>query len=193
MTVWRGMPAPSASGMPAICATLPQDASAGRLPWSAKGKRQRRVLGHPGARNRTGQPELFEHGFQTENGDIRCHVAPGTRSIFVFRTALLLGLDLSRYSVGWATQPGVNFLTARGYKVPIEEIPDLRIIRSQVTPWWETFDESQMPQVEGKLAQAVAARLLRAGRFPLWCTDASDCGRLDSQKSGIDILLWHRY
>ena len=32
-------------------------------------------------------PSLVDHGIQTEDSDIRCHVAPGTQNIFVFQTA----------------------------------------------------------------------------------------------------------
>ncbi len=139
------------------------------------------------------QPTLIEHGIQTERADIRCHVAPGTRLIFVFRTAPLLSLDLNKYSEGWAGQPGVSYKTARGYKVPIGDIPDLRTIRSQSTAWWEAFDEAQLPQEKGRLAVSIVARLLRVGRFPLWHGDAQDSQRLEVQKNGTDILLYGKW
>lgn len=136
------------------------------------------------------QPALIEHGIQTERADIRCHVAPGTRLIFVFRTAPLLALDLTKYPEGWAGQPGVEYRTAKGYKVPIGDIPDLRTIRTRKTPWWEAFDEAQLPQEKGRLAVSIATRLLRAGLFPLWHGYAQDSQRLEVQKNGTDILLY---
>lgn len=140
-----------------------------------------------------GQPELFEHGIQTENADIRCHVAPKTRLVFVFRTAPLLDLDLEQYAVGWAGQPGVTYKTGKGYLVPFKDIPDLRILRWHSAPWWDAFSPDQLPQEKGRLAVDVASELLRDGRFPLWHGYAKDSDRLEVQHGGTDILLWGRW
>lgn len=137
----------------------------------------------------TYQPKLYEHGIQTENSDIRVHVAPGTRQIFVFQTQAVLNLDLTKYREVTAGQPGVNYKTSRGRLIPPEDIPDIRIFRDGNCPWWEVFDEKESTSTKGKKAVAVVERMLRAGRFPLWLLYARDSARLEVQRGGTDILL----
>ncbi len=138
-------------------------------------------------------PDLIEHGIQTESADIRCHVAPGTKLIFVFRTAPLRDLNLESYSTGWASQPGVEYKTGKGYLVPIADIPDMRVIRTLITPWWEAFSRDQLPQEKGNLAVDVVSRLLRVGRFPLWYDDARDSEDVGVQRGGTDIVLREKW
>ena len=137
------------------------------------------------------QPELFEYGIHTEKSDIRCHVAPFTRLIFVFRTAAALGLDLTKYPIRSAYQKGVSYRTSEGWLVPPQDIPDLRIIHWHSTPWWEDFSEDD--EHKGDKAVKVAADLLKAGRFPLWLHHAEDSQRVEVQKGGTDIMLWGKW
>jgi len=139
------------------------------------------------------QPRLYDYGIQTENSDIRCHVAPGTRLIFVFQTASALALDLAKYKKVPAYQPGVQYPTAEGYLVPPSDIPDIRVLRWNSNGWWSGFDEKASTSDKGAKAVAVVSTLLRSGRFPLWLSVAQESGRLEVQRGGTDILLWGRW
>lgn len=136
-----------------------------------------------------GQPSLFPHGIQTENSHIRCHVAPLTRKIFVFQTAVVLPLIWSgKYEKRTAGQAGVAYKTAEGYVIPTEDIPDLRTIYWAEAEWWERFDEGQSTSQKGKHAVDVVRGLLEIGRFPLWAI-GYETKQVDLQIKGTDILV----
>lgn len=139
----------------------------------------------------TTAPSLVEHGIQTENSDIRCHVAPGTRNIFVFQTApallLLDGIPPSR--VRTASQPGVRGITARGAVVPWEDIPGIRRIQWRTVEWWTWFHKDQSTSEKGRHAVEVVQHLLGAGRFPLWCGDVDESRDRTIQIAGTDIVV----
>lgn len=136
--------------------------------------------------------ELFDYGIQTEQSDIRCHVAPGTRSIFVFRTADAIALLPGSYELRDAFQNGIKGRTAQGYIIPWKDVPDIRRVRWRTYPWWEKFSQAQSTSEKGASAVWVASELLRSGRFPLWVA-AAESERLDLQIRGTDILLWGRW
>lgn len=147
-------------------------------------------MGQP---NITGQqPALYDYGIHIEKSDIRCHVAPGTRLIFVFRTELILPLLTDHYRQANAHQPGIDYPTGRGYLVPWREIPDVRRIQWNAVYWWERFDRKQSTSEKGKHAVWVASELLRIGRFPLWIWGA-ESERSGLQIKGTDILLWGKW
>lgn len=146
-------------------------------------------MGQPGIAE---QPRLYEHGIQTENSDIRCHVAPGTHCIFVFQTSAILELELTKYRKVYARQDGVSYRTSEGYIVPPGDIRDIRIFNGGSEPWWEAFDPDPLKETtttKGKKAEAVVERMLRAGRFPLWPSNVKGSMRIEAQHAGIDILL----
>ena len=136
---------------------------------------------------------LFDYGIKTENSDIRCHVAPGTRCIFVFRTQAALGLPLSRYQLRDAFQTGVNGRTAQGYVVPWRDVPDIRRVRWVKVPWWERFNQKQTTSEKGKHAVWVVSELLQQGRIPLWVLSPYESEQTELQIKGTDLLLWARW
>lgn len=140
------------------------------------------------------QPFLYESGIQTENSDIRCHVSPVTRLAFIFRTAELLKLDLSKYREAFGYQPGVRGVTGKGRLVPLRDIPDLRVVQWWVEPWWAGWPPKDGGTSEkGSRAVDVASRLMHAGRFPVWFSTAVDSARIEVQRGGTDILLWGKW
>lgn len=138
-------------------------------------------------------PALFEYGIQTEDSDIRCHVAPATKLIFVFQTKSALSLDLSKYPLRPAYQPDVDYRTSEGWCVPWNDIPDIRMLRWHSIPWWDTFENLEKTTDKGIAASRVAEGLLLSGRFPLWPVNAKESLRLSVQKGGTDILLWGKW
>jgi hypothetical protein len=139
--------------------------------------------------------KLFPHGILTENSDIRAHVALGTRAIYVFKTSYAIELIRSRsYPSRPACQPGVLGITAMGIIVPWKDIPDIRRIQYLSERWWESFSEQDTTTVKGKKACDVVAKLLKMGRFPLWCTEpANDTKNIELQIKGTDVLLWGKW
>jgi len=143
-----------------------------------------------------GQPsqvKLFDYGIMLEDSDIRCHVAPGTRSAFVFQTASARSILPGHYRIQDAFQPGIAGRTAAGYLVPWRDIPDIRRIRWTSEPWWERFSENQTTSEKGASAVSVAQDLLRIGRMPLWTSVAGESQSSHLQIKGTDILLWGRW
>lgn len=139
------------------------------------------------------QTELFEHGIFAENSDIRAHVAPGTRSVYVCRTQLLqdhIRLNPDKYRIVGAGQIGVAGQTSKGYAVVWSEIPDIRRIRWDSGRWWERFSQNDSTTTKGKKACGVVGDLLRLGRFPLWYVQpAVDSKVVSLQHKGTDLLL----
>ena len=145
------------------------------------------------------QPRLFAYGIQTEQSDIRCHVSPISRLVFIFKTAEVLKLFANdghlRYREVFGYQPGIQYHTGAGRAVPLREIPDLRVVQWWVEPWWENWPPEKGGDTSKKGAKAVdvAIRLMRAGRFPLWISDAADSSCVEVQRGGTDILLWGKW
>jgi len=144
------------------------------------------AVGQPGMND--GSPMLFDYGIQTEKSDIRCHVAPGTRMIFVFQTKAALSILNGKYPLVDGFQPNIGYATARGYLVPPDDIPGLRRVRWTSTPWWGWFSGDQSASQKGKQAVRVVTELIKEGRFPLWGLSSESCS-VDTQKAGVDIVL----
>jgi|TARA_R110000824_G_C14859724_1_gene641039 hypothetical protein len=137
-------------------------------------------------------PSLREHGIQTEDSDIRCHVAPGTRNVFVFRTAAALHV-MGDGPERTASQPGVSGVTGRGRVVPWDAIPGMRRIRWYSVEWWTWFARDQSTSEKGAHAVQVVQHLLGAGRFPLWCGDVDESKDATIQIAGTDIVVAGRW
>jgi hypothetical protein len=140
----------------------------------------------------TEQPPLINYGFQNERSDLRIHVAPRSRLVFVFPTAAARELDLQKYRKTWARQDGVGYKTAEGYLVPPHDIRDLHTVKLFEKHWWDGFDEPWhllSTTEKGNLAVELTIRLLKEARIPLSAHNSVKCARLDVQREGIDILL----
>jgi len=135
-------------------------------------------------------PPLFEHGIFEENSDIRAHVSPFEKRVYVFPTRN--GIEaIKRHSprLGKATQNGVNGVTAEGWLVRIEWVEDMRTLRFESYPKWSEFSEAMSTSQKGKFAVQCVVELMRRGRFPIWM-DAEEDKRQDVQIKGTDILLF---
>lgn len=136
---------------------------------------------------------LFEYGIHLENSDIRCHVGPAARSIFVFRTALASALLPGKYRKAYAGQPGVEGPTGLGYLVPWRDVPDIRAVAWSSVPWWEWFDFHETTSEKGKKAVGVTAELMRLGRFPLWLDNGVESKDVSVQIRGTDMIIFGRW
>lgn len=133
--------------------------------------------------------ELFESGIQTERSDVRAHVGPLARRVFVFKT--VEGIKaIEKYSppLGYAGQPGVNGCTAEGWKVRLEWIDGLVCIPC-TTYDWSIFDRCRNTSEKGKAACDLVVALLERGRFPVFA-NASEDDRVSVQINGADIVIF---
>jgi hypothetical protein len=138
------------------------------------------------------EPALVDYGIQTEQSDIRAHVSPQARRVMVYRTAAMLDLlSGRRYREASASQEGVEGITARGFLVPVEDVPDLRVLHFESYPWATFPARTATTTARGAAAVDVVVKCLRRGRFPLW-VDGSETDRRDVQVSGTDIIIFCR-
>lgn len=132
---------------------------------------------------------LYPYGIQTEQSDIRAHVAVLARRILVFQTTEMLKLiEQKFYRNTFAFQDGINQPTAQGYLVSIKDIPDLRILNFQSYDWDSFPTRMADTSSKGKAAVVVVCELLRLGRFPLWI-EAEEETDSAFQIKGTDIII----
>jgi len=138
------------------------------------------------------QPELFEYGIQLERSDIRVHVSPSTKCLYVFPTAeaqQLLDQRATEFKQVQAFQPGVKYPTALGRLVPPAAIPRLVIVHLPDCDWWAKFKPTHGTSKKGSLAVKAVDWALRNGKLPLWVTGTKETQNIQNQIKGIDILL----
>lgn len=136
--------------------------------------------------------KLVDHGIQTEESDIRVHVAPATRSVIVFKTAeALRAISSNRYPLVTARQVGFDGITAEGYLVPWKDISDhIRLTQKDFygNYWWKKFDQAMGTPAKGQTAVDFVLEMLNKGRFPLWA-DSQAVKDIEIDKAGTDILV----
>jgi len=136
--------------------------------------------------------ELFDYGIQTEQSDIRAHVAVAARRVLVFQTrAILEMLKTKNHKEATATQPGVNFITARGFLIPVGDVPDIRALNFASYTWEAFPGHADTTSAKGKAAVDVVCELLQIGRFPLWI-EAKESDKTNLQISGTDIIVYSK-
>jgi hypothetical protein len=141
------------------------------------------------------QIALYPHGIFQEDSDIRVHVAPGTRAIYVFQTARAIeAIQAGDYKLVTASQPGVAGPTAAGYAIPCKAIRGMRRITIDGGPWWECFAATDSTSLKGTKAVEVVKILLATGRLPLWVVEpANDSRDVKVQIKGTDIVCWGKW
>lgn len=133
--------------------------------------------------------ELFEYGIQVENSDIRAHVSVVNQAIYVFPTRNgIAAIEEHRPDEVPAFQPGVDGVTALGWKVNIDWVNDLRCLQFNSWPRWSEFSEILSTGRKGALAVECVLDAMARGRFPLWLQTGED-KRVEVQRKGTDILL----
>lgn len=134
--------------------------------------------------------ELFESGIQTEDSDIRAHVSPCNKHVYVFRTRNAIeAIEQYEPEVRPAFQDGVKGKTAEGWLVKLDWIRDLRRLNFVSWPKWGDFSKKLSTSQKGALAVECVTALMKIGRFPLWL-DAWEDDREYVQLKGTDVLLF---
>ena len=135
-------------------------------------------------------PELFPHGIFEENSDVRAHVSPHEKIIYVFKTRNgISAIKAHNPRLRPAFQPGVEGPTATGWLVRPEWIEDIRKLHFTYWPRWGEFNEALPTSKKGRLAVECVIEAMRKGRFPFWM-DATEDQRENIQISGTDIFVF---
>lgn len=131
---------------------------------------------------------LSEYGIHTELSDIRAHVSVVNQSVYVFKTkAGVHAIHEHTPPVRYASQAGVNGITAEGWLVRPEWINGLQTLKPKLFEW-SKFQPSLSTSQKGALAVEVVFYLIRVGRFPLWA-DAEEEKETGMQLKGSDIIV----
>ena len=132
--------------------------------------------------------QLFQYGIHNEASNIRAHVAPLARRVFVFpticgkRAALMQGVETRM-----AFQPGVQHPTAMGSIVKPESIDNLKSIL--IADWrFDGFTEDLSTSEKGNRAVLIVQDLLKAGAFPLW-VEGEFIKDTQIQIKGTDVIV----
>ena len=137
------------------------------------------------------QPALFEYGLLEERSDLRVHVSPKTRRLYVFPTpeAQKLITDFpDRYPLKPAWQDGVDYATGLGWVVPCRDLPLLRIVEITDEAQWVGFNPKHAPRTKGRRAAALVKWAIENGLVPLRVRtdETQDVAR---QIKGADLLV----
>lgn len=140
------------------------------------------------------ETNLTEYGIQNENSICRAHVCPLAKVVYTYNTRLAVEhIQAHSYPVKPAYQDvnGIRILTAKGYIVPVVDIPMIR----KNTIWddvWETYpiQKHQTTSHKGQQALLIVQTGLRLGLIAL-PTLGDEIDDLDNQIQGRDIVV-HR-
>jgi hypothetical protein len=132
--------------------------------------------------------QLVEYGIQNEQSDLRAHVCPKCQEVYVFPT--LVGRSLisgGAFPMVKGRQNGL--VTAEGYLVPPEEIPECRTVEPPVH-WWGVLDIRDTDDLgsKGKKAVNLVRWMLLKGVFPLWFVHTEITDK-NIQIKGLDIYV----
>jgi len=114
---------------------------------------------------------LHEYGIQNEQSDLRAHVCPLVRRVYVYPTVEgQRAIKGGRWPARKAYQPGVVGETALGYCVPPFVIRRCVALEVRAEAWGAAhFDQNENTSEKGNKAVQFVAGMIRAGIFPLPC------------------------
>ena len=134
---------------------------------------------------------LVEYGIQTEDSDLRAHVCVNAGIVYVFPTKLSVPLvTTGKYrSVPVISYiDGREIITARGYTVPVEDIPQVIPANAKYFIDKARFSPDDSTSAKGDKAVAVVRSMLRLGWFPLPC-NPEIIDDISMQLDGLDIIV----
>ena len=136
------------------------------------------------------QPSLFEYGIQTEKSDIRTHVCPVVRRVYVYPTSSgLMVIESGCYPLVPGYQPGWSEPTAEGYLVPPDDIPCCVELKFRNTVWDHlNFRKDEDTSEKGRKAVRLVKMMLKRGLLPI-PTESEIVEERNIQISGTDIYV----
>jgi hypothetical protein len=135
---------------------------------------------------------LVEYGIQEESSDVRIHVCPQVRRLYVFRTNdAKVAIKAANVSQRNAYQliDGVRVLTAVGFVVAWDSIANCIQIPLRNELWHKYCIDANMPEAQkGYIAEQMVIAGLRLGVIPL-PLDVQASAQFDEQMAGVDIVI----
>lgn len=115
------------------------------------------------------EPELHDYGIQNEQSDIRTHVCPVARRVYVFPTAEgRRAAESGNWPARWGYQMDVDGPTAMGYCVPPLAIRRCVALEVRAEAWEKAaFRRTDDTSEKGKKAVRFVRDMIRSGVFPL--------------------------
>lgn len=139
------------------------------------------------------ETRLTDYGIQNENSDIRIHVCPTVRRVYLYETASVQDI-LENYPERPAYQviDGESVLTAKGRIVPVSAIPDCREIALPAALWqaYPIKDEDSTSRKGSQAVELVRAAISR--RYIVLPISAAVITDVDMQIDGTDIMVMCR-
>jgi hypothetical protein len=146
--------------------------------------------GTPGATS-LGNTELVDYGIQNEQSDIRVHVCPKARRVYVFPTEC--GVEAVRsgqYRLVEGRQKGVDVPTSMGYLVPPLEIEGCAAICLRDVTWADLdFTDTDTLEQKGRKATRLVKGMLRKRRLPIPMEGEVRATDITEERQGQDIIL----
>lgn len=144
---------------------------------------------------RLGNTRLIRYGIQTDSSDWRAHVCVNAGMVYVFPTKLAAQL-IEKNNYRLVEVPtyigGQKIITARGYPVPVSDIPRITPVSVANVIEKVGFSKELSTTEKGDRAVKLVMRLLRLGWFPLpW--DSGIVEGVEMQVSGLDVIVTGRH
>lgn len=132
--------------------------------------------------------KLIEYGIKQEKSNIRAHVCPAAKYVYVYQTKVVQDL-IQRQAYREVSVTTNGQTTAKGLLVPLDDIPGLRRVPI-ADKMWEKMDiqSDQSTSVKGRKAHELVEKLIERDRFPLFNKPIS-ITNLDLQYAGVDLMV----
>jgi hypothetical protein len=131
--------------------------------------------------------DLYEYGIHQEDSDIRVHVCPHVRRVYVFPTENACNaLSDGNYQPIDGYQDEVNGRTSQGYNVPPSDIPSCIALTLREVTWEHLgFDRKNSTSTKGAKAVRLVSAMVRRGMIPV---PGAATTKPELEISGTDIV-----
>ncbi|MHC4104490.1 MAG: hypothetical protein ACYSR9_06085 [Planctomycetota bacterium] len=119
-----------------------------------------------------GNNKLVEHGIQNEESDYRIHVCYLAQHVYIFPTqagqnAVRIA-EQNNTQTKTATQAGVNFVTGKGYAIPVSYIDNLKSVLISYDIFAKyPISKFDTTSVKGHKAMLIVVEMLKRSLIPL--------------------------
>lgn len=137
-----------------------------------------------------GTRELVDSGIQTENSDIRAHVCPVVRLVYVYPTECgITAINSGKFRKYPGFQEGVEEPTSEGYLVPPFAIERQAAVSVNDNVWEAlAFSKSDSPTEKKEKSERLVRGMLKQGIFPL-PAKAKTVHDKNEQIAGTDFIV----